>query len=295
MARIVSSDLVKSVTKACQTALMEGFEHASAQYLKIAMVVPTTQKTVTLPWLGEAHKPREWTDRRIPHDLTEYYISGTVKKYEDTMQVERESIEDDQYGQIMPRARSMGEAGGLYIDELIFTELNDGFSTACYDGQNFFSDTHSEKNSGTQDNLTTVAISNAAVTAGHAAMMQFKDDQGRYLGIQPDTLIVTPTDRATALKIINSDWDPDNANQQANPSKGIYNLIVTPYLTAGHWVLAKLKSPIKPLIWIERTKVEFQSDDSMWFTDDVMQYGIRFRGLPKLGNWRLCYGSSYSA
>ncbi len=290
--RIIRTDFVAAISKAANTALMQGFKHAEVQWPKVAMLVKSDGPSETYPWFGEAHKPRVWKDQRVAYDLGAYDFTLTNVKYEGTMRIEKEALEDDRFGQIVPRAMSMGEAGRQYIDELVFTALNDGFGAGtCYDGQAFFSASHSEKNSGTQNNLGTVALSGAAVVAGRAEMRQFKDDQGRYLDIVPDTLFVHPDEEGTAEEIIKSPKDPDNANNPVNVSKGKYNLIVTPFLTSGYWVLARTAGAMKPAMWQDRVPITPQMDDSHLFDDDYLQYGVRFRGVAGLTNWRLAYGS----
>ena len=289
--RIVRPDFVEAISKAANTALMQGFAHAEVQWGKVAMLVKSDGPSETYPWLGESHKPREWIDQRIPYDLSEYSFTLTNKKYESTMDVEKEALEDDRFGQIVPRAMSMGEAARQYIDELVFTALNDGFTTNCYDGQYFFDDDHTEKNSGTQSNLGTVALSSAAVTAAIAEMRQFKDDQGRFLDIVPDTLFVHPDEEGTALEIFKSPKDPDNANNPVNVNQGRFPVVVTPFLTSGYWVLARTAGAMKPAMWQERVAIEMQTDDSHLFDDDYLQFGVRFRGIAGLTNWRLAYGS----
>ena len=291
MARIVRPDFVAAISKAANTALMQGFAHAQVQWPKIAMLVKSDGPSETYPWFGEAHKPRVWTDQRIAYDLSAYDFTLTNVKYEGTMRIEKEALEDDRFGQIVPRATSMGEAARQYIDELVFTALKDGFTTDCYDGQYFFDDDHSEKNSGTQSNLGTVALSGAAVTAGIAEMRQFKDDQGRYLDMVPDTMIVHPDEEGQAMEILLSDRDPDNANNPVNINKGRFKLVVTPFLTTGYWILARTSGAMKPAMWQDRVPITPQMDDSHLFDDDYLQYGVRFRGVAGLTNWRLAYGS----
>ncbi len=291
MSRVVRPDFVEAISKAANTALMQGFKHAEVQWTKAAMLVKSDGPDETYPWFGESHKPREWIDQRVSYDLSEYSFTLVNKKYEGTMRVEKEALEDDRFGQIVPRAMSMGEAARQHIDELVFTAYNDGFSTACYDGQYFFSASHTEKLSGTQSNLGSVALSGAAVTAGLAAMRVFKDDQGRYLDIVPDTMFVHPDEEGTALEIKLSDRDPDNANNPVNVNKGRFNIIVTPFLTSGYWVLARTSGAMKPAMWQDRVPIEMQTDSSHLFDDDYLQFGVRFRGIAGLTNWRLAYGS----
>ena len=291
MSRVVSTDFVKSVSKGVQTAFMAGFQHAEAQYPRFAMTINSTQKIETYAWLGQVSKPREWIDQRIARALKEFYFTVENKKYEDTLAVEVDALEDEQYSQITPRAMSMGEAGRLFIDELCFTALNDGFTVNGYDATTFFSATHSEGDSGTQVNLGTVALSGANLTIARAEMRQFKDDKGRYLDVVPDTLFVHPDEEGQATEILNSPKDPDTADNPVNVNKGRYDLIVTPYLTTGYWILARCKGYLKPAIWQDYIPIKFETSEARRFSDDVIDYGIRFRGRAALGDWRLAYGS----
>jgi len=56
--------------------------------------------------------------------------------------VPREDIERDNYGVFAPLMQEMGYAAATHPDQLIFKLLADGFTTKCYDGQNFFDPDH---------------------------------------------------------------------------------------------------------------------------------------------------------
>ena len=61
------------------------------------------------------------------------------------------------------------------------------------------------------------------------------------------------------------------------------------------WYLMDTSRSIKPLIWQEREKYEFQQltrdDDDYVFTNDKYLYGIRARVNAGFGLWQLAYGS----
>jgi phage major head subunit gpT-like protein len=63
--------------------------------------------------------------------------------------------------------------------------------------------------------------------AARTAMMGFKDDAGKLLGVMPDTLICGGANESPALKLLNSEYQSD---LQSNEWKGTAKLIVTPYL-----------------------------------------------------------------
>jgi phage major head subunit gpT-like protein len=70
-------------------------------------------------------------------------------------------------------------------------------------------------------------LSTAAYAAARAAMMDFRADGGRILGVKPTVLVVPPELEVAALQILNAVINPDGgSNVWANTAQ----LIVTPYL-----------------------------------------------------------------
>ena len=63
--------------------------------------------------------------------------------------------------------------------------------------------------------------------AARAAMMNFRSENGRILGINPTTLVVPPALEDVALKIVNTEI---NDSGGSNPWKGTAELIVTPFV-----------------------------------------------------------------
>lgn len=75
-------------------------------------------------------------------------------KYEVTLEVDREEIEDDQTDQIEIRMREMADRAATHKDVPLGQLLANGASAGylTYDGQIFFSNAHLSGKSGTQDN-----------------------------------------------------------------------------------------------------------------------------------------------
>lgn len=68
----------------------------------------------------------------------------------------------------------------------------------------------------------------AAYSAARAAMMSFKDDFGKPLGIMPSLLVVPPSLESAALEILRADR---SANGESNIYKDSADLLVVPWLT----------------------------------------------------------------
>lgn len=64
-------------------------------------------------------------------------------------------------------------------------------------------------------------------SSARAAMMSFKGEGGRKLGIKPTTLVVPPSLEKAALELLNTDTFDGGGS---NPWKGTVELIVTPYV-----------------------------------------------------------------
>lgn len=62
--------------------------------------------------------------------------------------------------------------------------------------------------------------------AARAAMMGFKSDGGRMLGVSPTVLVVPPALESAALHLLNTETKDGGGS---NPWKGTAELIVTPY------------------------------------------------------------------
>ncbi|WP_113911338.1 Mu-like prophage major head subunit gpT family protein [Roseovarius dicentrarchi] len=67
----------------------------------------------------------------------------------------------------------------------------------------------------------------ANYAAARAAMMNFRSDDGRILGINPTTLVVPPTLESAALHVVNTETSDGGGS---NPWKGTAELIVTPFV-----------------------------------------------------------------
>ena len=74
--------------------------------------------------------------------LSESSYQITNKDYESTVGVPRNAIEDDEFGIYGPMMASMAQVAAEHPDTLVFGLLKNGFTTPCYDGQNFFDDEH---------------------------------------------------------------------------------------------------------------------------------------------------------
>lgn len=116
--------------------------NANSLYKRLATTIVSSSKTNTYDWLGKFPQMREWVGQRVVKDMTESSYQITNKKYEATLGVDRADIEDDNLGLYSTIAQSMGQEANDFLDRKVAALLKDGFNSLCYDGQNFFDDSH---------------------------------------------------------------------------------------------------------------------------------------------------------
>lgn len=149
--------------KAFNAAFQKGFAGVSPMWQKIATLVPSTTGSEDYGWLGQIPGMREWLGDRHIHNLKQHDYSIKNKKFELTVGVPREKVDDDQYGVYAPMMEMLGQSANEHPDTLIFALLAAGFATACYDGQYFFDTDHPV----VQADGTTASVSNMQAGAGN--------------------------------------------------------------------------------------------------------------------------------
>lgn len=138
----VNAANLNSLRVGYSAAYQRGLGRAPSQYPRVATVVPSSQKEQKYGWLGKIPKVREWVGPRLVHSMEQHDYSIKEKKWELTQAVDRDDIETDNLGIYTPMFEEMGASTQSLPDELVFDLLKAGFSTLCYDGQNFFDTDH---------------------------------------------------------------------------------------------------------------------------------------------------------
>ena len=299
---LTKSDVTNLLEDGLKTVFFEALDAAVGDYQRVATIVPSESDQESYPWLGAVPNMREFVDERMPLGVLEHNYTIENRTWESSIAVERAAIEDDKYGQIKLRVMSLAREARRHVDELVFSLIKDGFATTCYDGQYFFDTDHSEGESGTQSNKGTTALSAAALQDAITAMMKFKDDRAKFLGVVPDLLVVPPDLQWAAMELLESTYWPEEGSTTAktasNVLKGKLDLLVSPYLSdTNDWFVFATRGVIKPVILQSRTPVEFaalEADSESGFLRDQYIYGVRARYNAGYGLWQMAYGSEVS-
>ena len=311
---LVRTDIPKLLLAGMKKEFMKAYaEESIPEYERVATIIKSTKKQETYPWLGATGKMQEWKDERVPQAMLEHNFTVTNRDWEGSISVDRNAIEDEQYGQINIRVRELAQEAKRFLGELIFELLGQGnlsigtsanFSgktITCYDGLPFFSTSHTapEGTSVTQSNKGTVAFTYANFQTALTAMKGIKDDKGKYLNVKPDLLVVNQSDEFAAREILNSNFYPvttsgSGAKLAVNVMKGITDLYVTPYLTSGTWAVLDTKRIVKPMILQSRKNIEFTSllTGPEQFLRKKLFFGTDMRCEVAFGMWQYAYGSN---
>lgn len=290
----INAQNLRAVYTAVNTAFNNGRATYQQLYQRIATVVPSNNMTEDYSWIGEFARFKEWVGERDVKKMSANRYTLTNIKFEATEGIPAEYIEDDNYGLLMPKFQDMGYAASTHPDELVFDLVGRGFTSQCYDGQNFFDIEHPVGDTGVSnmqagnsapwflldtarplkpfifqnrrdyrlqqktDPTTSDKVFmtdeflygvDARVAAGFgfwqqsfgsradlnednfndaiAAMMSFKSEQGRKLGINPNLLVVGPKNRAAAKKVIDAE---NKAQGESNINYKAVEVLVVPWL-----------------------------------------------------------------
>ncbi|MBY6223564.1 Mu-like prophage major head subunit gpT family protein [Ferrimonas balearica] len=139
---IITPTLISSLFTGFKSNFESGKTEAELQHQSIATVIPSTTKSNTYGWLGKFPSLKKWVGERVIEDMQSHGYSIVNDDYESTIGVDRNDIEDDNLGIYAPLFQEMGRAAAVHPEEMIFGLLANGFTTACYDGQNFFDTDH---------------------------------------------------------------------------------------------------------------------------------------------------------
>jgi len=139
---LINRENLSAMYNGFKTAFVKAFAGVQPLWSQIATLVPSSAKTENYGWLGEFPRLREWVGDRQVKSISASGYAITNKKFEASIGVPRDDIDDDSYGVFTPLFQEIGYAAATHPDELVFSLLAAGFTTTCHDGQYFFDTDH---------------------------------------------------------------------------------------------------------------------------------------------------------
>lgn len=237
-----------TVTPALLDALFKGYRaeyqkafsggQAKTAWQKVATLVPSSTSGNIYPWLGKFPALREWVGERVLQNMATHGYAIENKKFEGTVPISRSSVEDDQAGVFMPMFTEMGQAAARHPDKLVFNLLKAGFTTECYDGQNFF-DTEHPVYPNADGTGTPALVSNMDVPATDPGPTWFLLDVSR--AIKP--LIFQERTKPE----LTSKTDPNNSDHVFNHDEYVHGVRYRCSAGFGFWQMAYAsRQPLTP-------------------------------------------------
>ena len=277
---------MQQVSKGLSKVFNDALQNNVCDYKKIATEIKANTMSVDYGWVGDLPNMREWVGDRELKDLSANKYTIQRKKWESTIQVERDVIEYDNLGIVKPRVQGMAEAIGAHYDDLVFSLLEK--NETCYDGKTFFATDH-PVGSETFSNSHSLELTRENLLAVRKEMRAITNEFGKPLRIVPNLLIVPPELEAKALEILNAQFVNGG---DSNITYKICDYLVCDRLSdEGAWYLLDVSKTLKPLILQINKKVEFVAldnpTDENVFMKDAFLYGTRSEDNAGYGLWQL--------
>lgn len=137
---IINSQNLATLYVAFNAAYQRGFAAVEPQWSAIATEVKSTTGENEYGWLGAWPRLREWLGDRVVNNIAAHGYTIKNRKFESTVGVPADKIEDDQFGVYAPLFEEMGRAAAAHPDELVFDLIKTGFEQLAYDKVAFFGD-----------------------------------------------------------------------------------------------------------------------------------------------------------
>lgn len=148
------ADKIDVFTAALRSEFYAGYDAVPEQppIMKATSEIPSTARVENYSWLSPAPGIEEYNGYRRFGKIGEIKYALTNKQFDGSMEVLKIDVDDDQTGGYKTKSSELGEAAKVFPSEEVLATLHLGSSTACFDGSNFFADSHTI---GTGDNAIT--------------------------------------------------------------------------------------------------------------------------------------------
>ena len=257
------------------------------------------QDTEEYAWIGQSPVMREWVGGRHAKGFTSNGITIENKHFEATLDIPVKHLRRDKTGQVKVRIGELATRTNSHWALLLSKLIVDGETTNCYDGKKFFASDHKEGRSGTQSNIVTFDLANAAINgevgtadapteaalreailAGIQQIIGFKDDQGEPMNENASKfLVMVPVKlwfvAKAALAV------PLSVGGASNPVKVLADLDIAvaanPRLSGNKIYVFRADGDVKAFIRQEETAVQVKAKaegSEYEFDHDAHQYGV---------------------
>lgn len=276
--------------------------NTTAIYPEITTVINDAGPVTQFNWLGDLPVMQQWVGMRVINRLRAEKHTLTTNWYANGIEMDVDDIAEDKLGIVRPRINMLASMGPKKIDAVSIDFYVNGFSGALgltYDGQFLIDTDHTADGAGSgvaQSNLVTGAFSSTTYNQALTLMMGFKGSNGEPLEIQPDTLLVGPSQQLAVRQLLSAQY---LANGASNVDQGTNRAIVNARITGANalkWFLLSTKSDVRPVIVGIEVAPEFASlvgwDTYHQFFHRAQYFGAHMKVGWAYGMWQTVVGGT---
>lgn len=286
-------------------AFQQAYDSTSTPLLdSITIEVGSGGPSNTYGWIAQQVTMREWLGPRIIQALAEHSYTLANRKFEATVGMDLDDVEDDNLGIYKSiHLPQIGVAAKKYPEKMIAATLLgvkfDNFGSAAvpkaFDGKNLFANDHPcfDDAGSTYDNDLDYDLTEEGLKAAIQAMASIRGEDGAPFGANATHLIVPKALEWRAKELVQAGSLVRTQLQGAtgvamttveNMLKGALTVVVSDWLDSAptKWYLADCSKVLRPTLLQVRRPVEFTSRDQLE-SDNVFhsrkaEYGAFWRG-----------------
>lgn len=293
---LITPSSIAAIETTFSSLFQQGWNGAKPYWERLATKVPSTSRSQVYGAMQRVPKAREWLGPRLFHNILGHALTIDNKHFEDSIEVSRDDIEDDQLGWTNPVVQELGRQAAKWPDQLLRDQIQ--ANPIGFDGLAMFHDAHTLDPSGTQDNNFALPLTPANYGTVRESVMSFRGEDSEPLGVVPGLLVVPPQLETEGRQILNADLiavDAPGGGGAAvtNIFKGSADLLVVSELSnqPTTWYLFDVSRPLKPWIFQIRKEPEFVARTEITsdnvFNLNAFQWGVDMRGNVGPGPWFL--------
>ena len=257
----------------------------------------STKAQETNQGIGDLGLMEEWgaTGNKVAYeDIKKGYTSNYIhRKYSKGTQIERELVDDEQYGEIKKRVKNLRMVEYRTIQYHAASVFNNAFN-ASYKGPDnvaLCSASHPKapNSSAVTSNFGAYALTQENVTTVRNNMRRWEDDKANQFLVMPDTIVVPTEGLEPALVIAGTDEKPGTTDHGINVWKGKFNVIEWPWLTdPDAWFMMDSERAKMFLNWFWRRKPGFKATED--FDTEIAKYATIARFSYGWDDFSFIYG-----
>jgi len=285
-------------TRRIDLAFFEGWDETPEQYSRIFNNKDAKTNNFTTQIIAgtgaweqstEGGNPNEQRFKLGPLVFTQFDI------FKSEVIMTKEQIKDELYDEVANMAKDSGHGGRQMVEDVAaqyIQEMYDNTLGTGYDAVATFSDSHPNYGDigGTQDNLTTGALSDTTLKNAIILFRKQKDENGKKISSVPNKLIVPQSLQFTAATILQSALIAGSGNNDKNVLPNM-ELVVNDFWDAYSTVRWFITGPRHQIDMIWRDKPSFEKYPIMNKNGSQSWLGYaRFK--PRAQNWRHSVGST---